>query len=539
MNSSSNPTPPKGPGQPLATTRRFSLRGLLRVVLCLVVSVVTLLALAYVVENWRGKHAWAAYVKEQTAKGVSLDFASVVPPPVPDEQNFATTPFLAPLFDFQPGTQIWRDRAATTNRMQFASKLPSVSSIQKRDWRVGEKTDWPAVLELFDEAARSPAVKRSSRSQNATRLSPETNHLQAATAVLEALKAYDPVLAELQVASRRPHARFNIRYEEENPAGILLPHLSMMRACIAILSLRAGAQLELGRPEPAMNDLDLAFYLTDTIRSEPTLISHLVRCAALSHMMQPVWEGLADRRWTDADLRRLSERFGRFDFLADSRHALRAEQLFGNRIIDYVRAHPRTLDNIGSPESADASLPPSAGLASLIPRGWFYQEQVNYNRIFEDFVRPGVNVESRRVDPQVISRNEKGIEQSLRRGVSPVLGHRIMAGMLIPAVPQAQRKFAYAQTSADAAILACALERYRLATGRFPDSLAALTPNYIEKPPHDLITGEPLKYRTENTGFVLYSVGWNTKDDGGIVAMSGKSTSSIDLTQGDWVFRVP
>jgi len=154
MNSPLNPTSPTGPDKPLTATRRFSLRNVLRVLLCLVVSVATLVALLYVVENWRGKHAWAAYEKELTAKGVSLDFASVVPPPVPDDQNFAATPFLAPLFDFEPGTQTWRDRTATTNRMQFASKLPDFASVQNRDWRLSEKTDWPAFAAAFGEAAR-------------------------------------------------------------------------------------------------------------------------------------------------------------------------------------------------------------------------------------------------------------------------------------------------------------------------------------------------------------------------------------------------
>lgn len=523
---------------PLTPPRRSFLRGLLRVLLCLVASVATLVALFYVVENWRGKHAWAAYEKELTAEGVSLEFASIVPPPVPDDQNFAATPFLAPLFDFEPGTQTWRDRAAATNRMQFARTLPDPSSVQKHDWRLSAKTDWPAWATAFDKEAQKAAGKRSDAARDKASSPSTTTRLQAVSAVLEALKGYDRVLAELRVASRRPQARFNVRYEEENCAGILLPHLAMMKSCVRILSLRAGAELALGQSGPALNDLDLAFYLADALRGEPLLISHLVRCALIGIIMQPVWDGLADRQWSDADLQSLGARFGKLDLLADGRRALRGEQLFGNRIVEYIRNHPQTLENIGSPESGDA-LPPSGWVSTLIPRGWFYQEQVNYNRCFHEFVRPGVDLESRRVDPQVIGQNEKATEQWLVNGMPPLLAHRVLAAMLVPAISQAQRKFAHAQTTVDMAVLACALERHRLANGRFPDSLAALAPKFIEKPPYDLITGEPLKYRPEADGFVLYSVGWNIKDDGGTVTMSGKSTSSIDLTQGDWVFRVP
>ena len=537
MSSPVNPIPPNGPGALSPAPRRSSLRRLLRVLLCLAVSLATLVALFYVVENWRGKRAWARYEKELTAKGVSLDFASAVPRPVPDDQNFAMTPFLAPLFDFAPGTQTWRDRTATTNRMAFAHALPDLSSRQKRNWQQGGKTDWTALLAAFKDAARNSAGEPSAASQDKPQGSPATDQFQAATAVLEALKVYDPVLAELRTASRRPHARFNIRYEQEDPSGILLPHLALIKNCVRILSLRAGAELMLGQTEPALNDLDLAWYLVGTLREEPILISQLVRCASLGIILQPVWEGLADRRWSDAELRRLQERFGGLDFLADVRRALFAEQLFGNRLIEYLRNHPQMLDTIGS--LTDDGSPETGWVTTLIPRGWFYQEQVNYNRAYETLVRPGVDVGARRVDPHVIAGNEKTIEQSLRGGVSLLVKHHLLAALLVPAIPQAQRKFAHAQTLVDAGALACALERYRLAVGRFPDSLAALTPEYLQKPLHDLITGEPLHYRLEEGGFVLYSVGWNARDDGGIVGMSEKIKTNLDLTQGDWVFRIP
>ena len=44
---------------------------------------------------------------------------------------------------------------------------------------------------------------------------------------------------------------------------------------------------------------------------------------------------------------------------------------------------------------------------------------------------------------------------------------------------------------------------------------------FIDKLPHDIINGDPLKYhRTDDGQFVLYSVGWNETDDGGIVGVA-------------------
>jgi hypothetical protein len=96
-------------------------------------------------------------------------------------------------------------------------------------------------------------------------------------------------------------------------------------------------------------------------------------------------------------------------------------------------------------------------------------------------------------------------------------------------------KTAIAQTCANQAAIACALERCRLANGQFPGKLEALLPQFISRLPNDVITSQPYKYRRTDDGqFILYSVGWNEKDDGGV---PGKTL--FDLTQGDWVWSYP
>ncbi len=69
-----------------------------RVVLLLMAGLITAYALFCAEENFRGKRAWENYKVEMEAKGEVLDFAKFVPPPVPDDQNFAATPFFAQLF---------------------------------------------------------------------------------------------------------------------------------------------------------------------------------------------------------------------------------------------------------------------------------------------------------------------------------------------------------------------------------------------------------------------------------------------------------
>jgi len=75
---------------------------MLRRFLVTLAALVTLVALFYAEEGWRGKRAWENYRRQAEARGVEMDWHTFTPPPVPDAQNFAMTPFLAPLFDFNP-----------------------------------------------------------------------------------------------------------------------------------------------------------------------------------------------------------------------------------------------------------------------------------------------------------------------------------------------------------------------------------------------------------------------------------------------------
>src|SRR5262249_7419777 len=66
--------------------------------------------------------------------------------------------------------------------------------------------------------------------------------------------------------------------------------------------------------------------------------------------------------------------------------------------------------------------------------------------------------------------------------------------------------------------IAFALAAYRRDHGRYPKTLAALSPMYLDPVPGDLFSGQSLLYRPSDSGYHLYSVGPNGKDDGGRTA---------------------
>ena len=106
----------------------FSWRVLRRCLVALAV-LITLVALFYTGEAWRGKRAWENYRDKLVAEGMQMDLKAYLPPPVPDDQNFAMTPFLAPLLEFnpqplQPGQTAWRDTNGLERARNFAQEVP-------------------------------------------------------------------------------------------------------------------------------------------------------------------------------------------------------------------------------------------------------------------------------------------------------------------------------------------------------------------------------------------------------------------------------
>ena len=503
-----------------------------------------LIALFYAEEDWRGWHAWNQFKLEWEAKGEKFELASIVPPAVPDEQNFAMAPILVESVKATLGPKRSRewfgDKNAENGRTNFTDRL--MLNIQRNNDWTGFPTNgqWPkgtlTDLAVWQAYYRAPvdANRNSTATTNEFLIAAQMQ--TPAQDVLLALSKYDLAIEELRQASQLPYARFPLGYDDENPAEILLPHLALLKRSSQALQLRAIAELQNRESEKALADVKLSLRLADAMRTEPFLISHLFRAAILSLTLQPVYEGLAEHKWSEAQLVDLDAELAKSDYLVSYKLAMRGEMVFQGGILDYLRHHPDQLLNL-SGDFASAKPPlPGRIVCGLIPTGWFYQNQLRCARPMVEFYLPAADVKQATISPAKIRDAGAAIEADTKRPTP----NNIIERMLMPALGASARKFAYAQASVDLARTAIALERYHLAHGEFPESLAALAPQYIAQVPHDVIGGHPLKYRREADGdFVLYSVGWNETDDGGMVVFKKGETPSMDISQGDWVWRYP
>ncbi len=466
-------------------------------------ALISLVVLFYSEESWRGKRAWAALQREASARGESLEFSSLTIPAIPDDQNFAKAPGVAGLLE-------------NTNSQPFYHG--TADKWRPTGWVSQQFTDLVWWQKFFrNRAAKSVMAKHGTNGLTF----PATPEPQTPAAdVLFALGKFETNLAVLRAASQRPELRLPI---DCNKGFFLWSELNnsplqSLNEAAHLLSLRASAELQQGQSEAALQDVLLALRLGELVSKEPSYFTYRRPWDIAQFYLQPIWEGLAAHRWNDAQLAALQEKLNGVDMSAEYRHCLRGETLAIMNLFDqwlaYIADRPtefaRRVTPL-SPKEDDGFVDWVARMViKFYPVGWLYQDKVWIYRFYQ-----------RHTDPLITVALRNQPQQKWNAG-NPVFADPIMA-MFAPLALRGDFQgtsvgFLTLRTFVEQAAAACALERFRLAQGKYPETLETLVPDYLQQIPADYFvpTAAQLKYlRTPDGGFKLYSVGFGGRNDGG------------------------
>ena len=529
----------------------FSWRMVRRYLFCLA-SLATLIAIFYAEENWRGRHAWEKYRRGLEAQGETVDWKAFLPPAVPNDQNFALASF------FDDSLLRWQQHTNPampydTNRVEHLTlnifrtdKVSQANTPGVSNWKLGKKID----LKQWQEYYRIPPNSLGSKST--TDLFPTPSQPGTPSAdVLFALNKYSNVFQEFRLGAQRPNARFPINYEDT--FGALLPHLAKLKQSSQYLELLAEAELEAGDSQQAAEHLDLIFYLVESLKTEPTLVSQLVRLAMFDIALNSIWGGMAEHRWTEAQLHHFQEKMKPMDFLADFRMGIAAERAMDVKMLEDLNSarYDPGMAGIFNLSSASENNNHAGQIFMALyirfaPSGWFDQNKLVCAGLLQDRLVTAIQPKTQRVDLKLAD----SIDLDPRlTNTSPYLltmaaPYNVFARFLLPALGKTIHKAVGGQTSVNLVTVACALERYQLANKAYPETLESLVPQFLSKLPHEITNGKSLKYRRSEDGrFVLYSIGLDGKDDGGVypvkegVDFQGNRFGSE--ATGDWVWRYP
>jgi hypothetical protein len=93
------------------------------------------------------------------------------------------------------------------------------------------------------------------------------------------------------------------------------------------------------------------------------------------------------------------------------------------------------------------------------------------------------------------------------------------------------------KTHRQGVIAVLGIMEYRQEKGDYPSNLNELVAaGYLDKLPIDPYSGGPMVYRRTDGGFLLYSLGKDLKDDGGIQGTNSQGKPRMWRDTGDWVF---
>ena len=90
-----------------------------------------------------------------------------------------------------------------------------------------------------------------------------------------------------------------------------------------------------------------------------------------------------------------------------------------------------------------------------------------------------------------------------------------LTSLMVPALDRVTEIDVRNSAHLHTAIVALAVERYRLAEGKLPNTLDDLVPGFLEETPIDPFDGKPLRYKRLEKGHLIYSIGADGEDNGG------------------------
>jgi hypothetical protein len=232
-----------------------------------------------------------------------------------------------------------------------------------------------------------------------------------------------------------------------------------------------------------------------------TLVSAMINVAVAGLYADTVADGLRLQVWRESDLAVLQQQFEKVSLLRPVSDSIDSERVGISHLFETLK--PQKLADIFGVGKSKFLI--------LMPRGWMYQNMAfggHWMDQFEDAIESSRN----HILPDKFEAVMRGFEPELKHKTP----YKILAMVGIPNFTRAFQTTGKNQTLADMTYLACALERCRMANGRYPETLDKLVPQFAKKLPVDIVKGQPFHYRcADGRQFVLYSVGWNEADDGG------------------------
>jgi len=357
--------------------------------------------------------------------------------------------------------------------------------------------------------------------------------------------------------------------------SILLPHVAELRLLAKMLAIDFRRALDEGDETMALHDIEAIIGIARHLRETPVLINHLVSLAITQMALDRVIESLPtpNGKGLDQELDRLA---ATLETIEDEhfRLQLHGERYWFQDFMQRVYTDDGAGDGRVTPQGLKL-LDEMVELTRSVTVGQLPSNNPSWSEVIADF-RPAMGLmiagrgEILAEYDRLMSLTEADAETPLWLRGGSVLNSQLGQWtsspsdrlrymplvLLMPAIGHVPVRGDLVRQNLDAARTAVALARFRRQHGSWPQTLDELVPSFLSEIPKDQFDGLPLKYRIGATSPVLYSVGNDREDGGGVRPTNGNDPSHFFTTEsvmstkrtggtiqgladGDWVFYPP
>lgn len=498
------------------------------------------IALVHVLMGYSAQQQWTAAQRRLADTHHTLDFMALVPPPVPDAENFYAIP---PLKNIAVEDGKDEPEGAATDRRE-----------RLEDLKIDNKSSTATLPEDrsgMDHGLRWDAAAWATFYRDSKILPVPATTGNPGRDILLGMAAQQPLLDELKAGIDRKYSQTTPAWKDRPQPKLLLAvpvlYLTPTQQAVRCLLLHARAAAAAGDTARAVDDICILVRLAEGHGHEPTFLHTLIATLFLTMAIDPAWAVLDQRTADDATLVRLEQCLERVDVRSIVTTGVRGEMAVVAQSCDslattspsdtwsllypWYKDTPATLrervDNIMSYTGVLLN-PPAAAMGNKA-----VVADVMLTHLIEPVETGGL--------PALRNSAAKFDSESAAKQYAPgIFG--LVASSTMTAYQGIADRALMVQARINQARIACALERHFIKHQAYPDQLSALVPQYLPAVPLDPMDARPMRYQKTTAGrYKLWSLGFDGDDDGGKVIPGPKDDRLKPKLKasdypGDWVW---
>ncbi len=307
-------------------------------------------------------------------------------------------------------------------------------------------------------------------------------------AIILDLQTNKETLEFLYEAAVIEHCRYDLDFSQ---GGMLIvPNLTEMKGCAQLLAEQTMLLAHQGDGDATAKNIARQLALSESLKKEPILISQLVRMACIAISSSSVEYILNRTTLTDEQLAGLQQRLS---------------QVYQDdpMVMGFIGERCFNVSYINDPQQLGLPTIPSGLLRITGVADRNAQVSLELIGQYIDAMKLPAHQRLLRCREIAAEVDDLSFFYSLTKIGMPAFERLVQIDLRVAA-------------GVDCTRVALGIERYRLAKGSLPKELADLAPRYIDKVPIDPFDGKPLRYKLTEPGYILYSIGEDGTDEGGL-----------------------